>query len=144
MIISLGTGRGVESGIAKSIQANNPDRLYFIATEESKPAIERIESVLGKKLKYEPALLLDNPEDVEGCWKMTAQLVRSLVRDGYCPEEICIDFTGGTKAMSAGCVLAGASFECGNLSYVGGGTSRVKIEDLPIDWQMEYRKAKSQ
>lgn len=121
MIISLGTGRGVESGIAKSIQVNNPDKLFFIATEESKSAIERIESVSGKKLVYETPLIIDNPEDVEGCWKMTAQLVRSLVQDGYCPEEICIDFTSGTKAMSAGCVLAGASLECGNLSYVGGG-----------------------
>jgi CRISPR-associated protein (TIGR02710 family) len=121
MIISLGTGKGVESGIAKSIQANNPDKLFFIATEESKSAIERIESVSGKTLVYEPPILIDNAEDVEGCWKTTAQLVRSLLRDGYCPEEICIDFTSGTKAMSAGCVLAGASFECGNLSYVGGG-----------------------
>ena len=121
MIISLGTGVGVENGIAKSIKANNPDKLFFIATRESKSAIERIESVSGKKLVYEQPLIIDNPEDVEGCWKTTAQLVRSLVQDGYCPEEICIDFTSGTKAMSAGCVLAGASLECGNLSYVGGG-----------------------
>lgn len=121
MIISLGTGVGVENGIAKSIKVNNPDKLFFIATRESKSAIERIESVSGKKLVYEPPLIIDNAEDVEVCWKTTAQLVRSLIRDGYCPEEICIDFTSGTKAMSAGCVLAGASFECGNLSYVGGG-----------------------
>jgi CRISPR-associated protein (TIGR02710 family) len=121
MIISLGTGVGVENGISKSIKANNPDKIFFIVTKESKSSIERIESVSGKKLVYEPPLIIENPEDVEGCWKLTAQLVRSLVRDGYCPEDICIDFTSGTKAMSSGCVLAGASFECGNLSYVGGG-----------------------
>lgn len=121
MIISLGTGRGVESGIAKSIQVSNPDKLFFIATEESKSSIERIESVLGKKLTCEPPTVIQNPEDVEGCWRTTAQLVRSVIREGYSPAEICIDFTSGTKAMSAGCVLAGASFECGNLSYVGGG-----------------------
>jgi CRISPR-associated protein (TIGR02710 family) len=121
MIISLGTGVGVENGIAKSIKANNPDKLFFLATEKSKSAIERIESASGKKLVYETPLIIENPEDVEGCWKITAQLVRSLVREGYCPEDICIDFTSGTKAMSSGCVLAGASFECGNLSYVGGG-----------------------
>ncbi|MBE0525292.1 MAG: TIGR02710 family CRISPR-associated protein [Methanosarcinales archaeon] len=121
MIISLGTGRGVENGVAKSIHVNNPDKIFFIATNESKSTIERIESVSGKKLVYEPPLIIDNAEDVEGCWQTTARLVRSLIRDGYCSEDICIDFTSGTKAMSSGCVLAGASFECGNLSYVGGG-----------------------
>lgn len=121
MIISLGTGQGVENGIAKSIKVNNPEKLFFIATKESISAIQRIESVSGKKLVYEKPLIIDNPEDVEGCWKMTSQLVRSLVHDGCCPEDICIDFTSGTKAMSSGCVLAGASFECSNLSYVGGG-----------------------
>lgn len=121
MIMSLGTGKGVENGIAKSIQANNPEKLFFIATNESISLIEKIESVLGRKLIYEPPVILDNPEDVEGCWKTTTELVRSLILKGYNPSDICIDFTGGTKAMSSGCVLAGASFECGNLSYVGGG-----------------------
>ena len=102
MIISLGTGKGVENGIAKSIKANNPDKLFFIATEESISAIEKIESVSGRKLVYEDPLIIENPEDVEGCWKMTSQLVNSLVRDGHCPEDICIDFTSGTKAMSSG------------------------------------------
>ncbi|VVB97207.1 CRISPR-associated protein (Cas_Cas02710) [uncultured archaeon] len=121
MIVSLGTGRGVESGIAKSIKASHPDKLFFIATEESKSSIERIESVLGEKLICKPPSIVENPEDVEGCWKTTVQLVRSLIQEGYSPADISIDFTSGTKAMSAGCVLAGASFECGNLSYVGGG-----------------------
>lgn len=121
MIISLGTGQGVENGIAKSIQVNNPDKIYFIATEQSKTAIGRIELILGNKLISEPPLILDNPEDVEGCWKETARLIRSLIQEGHSPSDICIDFTSGTKAMSSGCVLAGASFECGNLSYVGGG-----------------------
>jgi len=122
MLITLGTGRGVESGIAKSIQVNNPDKLYFIATNESIATVEKVEAVLGQKLTYEqPPYLLENPEDVEECWKTTTQLVRSLLQAGYSPTQICIDFTSGTKAMSAGAVLAGVSMECGNLSYIGGG-----------------------
>jgi len=121
MIMSLGTGRGVENGIARSIQVNHPDIIYFIATEESQHLITKIETVLGKKLISEPPLILEDAEDVEGCWKTTSQLVRNLFQNGYDPAEICIDFTSGTKAMSAGIVLAGAGFECENLSYVGGG-----------------------
>ena len=121
MIITLGTGREVESGIAKSIHTNNPDKIYFIATNESLATISRIEKELGRKLVYEQPYLVKNPEDVEKCWQTTAQLIRSLLQAGYAPAEICLDFTSGTKAMSAGAVLAGVSLECGYLSYVGGG-----------------------
>jgi len=121
LVVTLGTGRGVERGIAKSIHTNNPDKIYFIATSESLATIGRIEAVLGKKIAHEQLYLVKNAEDVEACWKTTARLIRSLLQGGCDPAEICLDFTSGTKAMSAGAVLAGVGLECGTLSYIGGG-----------------------
>ena len=121
MVITLGTGRNVENGIVRSIQTNNPDRLYFIATQESLITIAKIEAVIGHKLAYEKVYLVEDSEDVEECWKTANQAIRSLIQGGCDPGEICLDFTSGTKAMSAGAVLAGISLECSNLSYVGSG-----------------------
>ncbi len=35
LIMTLGTGQGVENGLAKSIKAVNPDRVVFLVTGES-------------------------------------------------------------------------------------------------------------
>lgn len=121
MIVTLGTGQDVEKGLAKSIQTNNPDKLCFIATEKSLATIERIEAVLGRKLAYEPPSIISNPEDVEDCWKITRETICSVLQAGCHAGEIVVDFTSGTKAMSAGAALAAVSLEIGSLSYVGGG-----------------------
>lgn len=118
-IISLGTGEGVEHGIAFSIRANNPDKIVFLITEQSKETIPKIEAELGFSLNYE-ILEVTDPNDIERCYFDTHQTIRKLLKEGYSPEEIYIDFTSGTKAMSAGVSLAGAFFEVQALLYVAG------------------------
>jgi len=120
MIATLGTGQDVEKGLAKSIQTSNPDKLCFLATQESLVTIERIESVLGCKLNYEPPCIISSPEDVEECWRVARETICSLLQAGCRAADIAVDFTSGTKAMSAGAVLAAAGLEVGSLSYVGG------------------------
>lgn len=121
LLMTLGTGRDVENGLAKSIQTHNPDKLYFIATNVSLDTIPRIEAAIGHPLQHESPLQVENAEDVEASWKTTAEAIRSILAAGFKAEDITLDFTSGTKAMSAGAVLAGVSLQCGWLSYVGGG-----------------------
>jgi len=120
LIITLGTGPGVESGIVRSIQVNHPDRICFVATRASLGTLNRVESKLGRPLTCDEPRLVEDGNDVEDCCATVERLIRATTEDGGNPEEIFVDFTSGTKAMSAGAVLAAIGLECGGLVYVTG------------------------
>ena len=120
LIITLGTGDGVENGIAKSIKTNHPDIIHFLATSRSKGTIAKIEEVLGYKLEEENVFLIPDGDNIEECRKSSSDLIRKYLNDGHSPKDIFVDFTSGTKAMSAGAVLVAIELECENLSYVCG------------------------
>lgn len=120
LIITLGTGPGVESGIARSIQTNHSDTICFIATRESLNTISRVEKKLGHPLKCGDLCLMEEGDDVEACWATVDTAIRSAIKGGCRQEDIFVDFTSGTKAMSAGAVLAAIGLECGGLVYVTG------------------------
>jgi CRISPR-associated protein (TIGR02710 family) len=121
--MSLGTGQGVEHGIAFSIRAHNPDEVWFLATEQSKETIPKIESELSYNFKYSVFEATD-PDDVEKCYFDTRQIIKELLKRGYSLEQIYIDFTSGTKAMSAGVAWAGTFLEVQALVYVAGKRER--------------------
>lgn len=120
LIITLGTGPGIENGIARSIEANHPDKVIFIATRDSLNTIKRLESSLGYSLQSSKTCILEDGVDIENCWSEVSQVLRSIIRDRCLPHDIFVDFTSGTKAMSAGAVLAAIGLECGGLVYVTG------------------------
>jgi len=120
LIITLGTGPGVESGIARSIEVNHPDRICFVATRESLDTLNNVESKMGRPLTCDEPCLVEDGNDVEDCWATVERLIRAAAEIGGRPEEIFVDFTSGTKAMSAGAVLAAIGLECGGLVYVTG------------------------
>jgi CRISPR-associated protein (TIGR02710 family) len=120
LIITLGTGPGVESGIARSIQVSHPDIIRFVATKESSATICKVETKLGYRLAYGEPYLVENGDDVEECWVIVDGLIRSVIEGGCQPNDIFVDFTSGTKAMSAGAVLAAIGRVCSGLVYVAG------------------------
>jgi len=151
LIITLGTGVKVEHGIAKSIRDNNPDLIYFLATEVSQSTIPRIESVLGYKLEKYKLHFIKQRDDVEYCYQETSKVIKELTRNSFSVEDIYVDFTSGTKAMSAGAALAAAFLECGGMVYVAGkrergltgrvisGTERL-ISLTPVEFSIDYRR----
>jgi len=119
MVISLGTGKNVENGIAKSIDAHNPDFIIFVASEQSKDTVLRVERVLGRKLENYELVMLEDENDIEECYSKSREAVSLLKSKGYSANQISIDFTSGTKAMSAGVCLTAMSIES-DLIYVAG------------------------
>lgn len=99
-IISLGTGEGVEHGLAFSVRANNPDKIVFLITEQSEETIPKVEAELGFSLNYE-ILEATDPNDIERCYFDTHQTIRKLLKEGYSPEEIYILNSRRIKALSA-------------------------------------------
>lgn len=123
LIITVGTGIGpskeaVESiaqGIAFSIRHHNPDLVVCLVTEESQkqtlPVVEEL--CQGKQFKVEK---IKDKDDVNHIYEVVGSQIKRLKEKGY---DIAVDFTSGTKSMSAGAVLAATTEEV-EISYVTG------------------------
>jgi CRISPR-associated protein (TIGR02710 family) len=72
---------------------------------------------------------LTNIEDVERAYRECFALLRELVRRGFAPEDIEVDYTSGTKAMTAGLVLAAVAQRCATLTYITGERSAGVVKD---------------
>jgi len=142
LIITVGTGTGAEKeeairslahGIVISIKTGNPDYIVFLVTEESqKDTIPEIKNQYPKLPENELALIKDM-NDVNSIYVEITDKIKDLKNRGY---DVVIDFTSGTKAMSASAVLAATS-EAVMLSYVVGkriGGKVVKGEEQVLSY----------
>ncbi len=118
MIITVGTGPTVAHGICFSIRQQNPENIVFLVTRESKektiPIITQDKILEGEKYSE---IVLSDPNDVERVVEESEEVIKSLK---YKPEDIVIDYTSDTKAMSAGVTIAGIKSKIGSLVYVSG------------------------
>lgn len=83
MIITIGTGQGVENGIAKSIVVNNPEQLTFIATRESleqqmpNKVAESMKTLYHKEIPRYEIHTVQNAENVEEAYRITLKAIES-------------------------------------------------------------------
>ena len=123
MLISVGTGKDVAHGIYFSIDSQNPNSVFFIVSDDSK---ERTLPRLLEKLKNKkPNLtfeIFENEEvnDVQKLHRTYLDYINDLLKKGFLKENITVDFTSGTKAMSSALVSAALFLEVGKLSYIYG------------------------
>ncbi len=127
LIITVGTGTGSDErsqrlaqALIYSIREQNPDRVIFLVSEESeRETLPYILEELGPDLDYEMRRLTEIG-NVESVYQQTVQWLRNLLAQDIAPHEVTVDYTSGTKAMSAGATIAAAALEGGTLSYVNG------------------------
>jgi CRISPR-associated protein (TIGR02710 family) len=123
LIISIGTGtrrtaeavESLASGITYSIEANNPDKLFLIASKQSEDTtvshiIDRI------NIDYE-IILVSDADDIQGIYQTLYPLFKQ-VREEF--SYLTVDYTSGTKAMTSALAILGTAFEAESLSYVAG------------------------
>ena len=117
MFITVGTGRNREdiaSAILKSIKIHNPDKVIFFCTDKSK--IETI-PFIEKEYKNFEVITLEDENDLELIKQECDEVIRNFKRD---ENYIIVDYTSGTKAMSAGIILSAIENEVNNISYIAG------------------------
>ncbi|MCX7998090.1 MAG: TIGR02710 family CRISPR-associated CARF protein [Leptospiraceae bacterium] len=123
MIVTVGTGSGVEHGILYSIKSHNPNLLMLIYSEGSTQTLNSILNDL-EKLKFPTDKILkkqyDEVNDVELLYKTYSEYLKEIISKGFSTSEIVADYTSGTKAMSAALCLAAVSLNVNTLSYVYG------------------------
>ncbi len=124
MIITVGTGQSGEDiagAICYSIDRERPDYVLFIKTEVSaKSTMPYIMAspVIARRETGE--VIIRDPNDVQGIATECEERIKALIDSGISPENIVVDFTSGTKAMSAGLTLAAINLGVGTLSYISG------------------------
>lgn len=121
LIMSVGIGSGIESALYWSIDHHNPNYVVFIATKASEATLER--TVNGKKIKdivENTCLTLENENDIVASYESIKKIVEDLLEKGYSPSEIYVDFTTGTKVMSAALAIAALMYNLHSLTYVYG------------------------
>lgn len=124
MIITVGTGTRPETNIVrpliKTIRNSHPDFLALAVSSESKKFAEDIVqelALVGDKYRI---IRLPLPDDVQSVFREINEAIRDIMQRGFGPQEIEIDFTSGTKAMTGGAVLSAVFHFCGSLKYITG------------------------
>jgi len=111
MIVSVG---GTPEPLIKSISNYSPDLVYFMASQASITQIGEIREKANISPTRIKTKILEDPQSLVSAFKTASEVIKEL-KDEY---EIWIDYTGGTKSMSAGLVVAGLSEGC-KFVYVG-------------------------
>jgi CRISPR-associated protein (TIGR02710 family) len=124
LIITVGTGTRPDVNIVrplvKTIKDSRPDFLVLLATEASRGFGEEILAHLQWPAQNQMTVILKEFDDFQAVFREVNQVFRELREKGYTPEEIQLDFTSGTKAMSSGAVSAGIYHQCQSLKYITG------------------------
>lgn len=118
MIISVG---GSPEPIVVTIAEHKPEFVCFLASQQTVEKIGAVKDALRGKgvniLDYK--VICDDHEDLLNCYSKAAECAQRIAAQGFQPDEVLVDYTGGTKSMTAALALAtvgqGYSF-----SYVAG------------------------
>jgi CRISPR-associated protein (TIGR02710 family) len=124
MIISLG---GTPEPIVHAISEHQPRFACFLASQQSVFLLGQIREQLQQKgfaLQDTKVTLVESVDDLVHCYEKALDCARFLEERQVAPEAVVVDYTGGTKNMTAALALAtvGKGYR---FSYVGG-TARNK------------------
>jgi len=124
LVISVGTGtrpskQTVESlakALAQSVDHHHPDKILFVVTKESEETtlpviIKNIENYSYEKIK------IDNPDDIQQIYETLEPKIRQIREEA---KHLVIDYTSGTKAMTAALTMLATLYEANELSYISG------------------------
>ncbi len=119
MIISLG---GTPEPIVRAIAEHRPRLVCFLASQQSVNLLGQVQELLRQgefALDESRVVLVDNVDDLVHCYEKALACARFLEGRQIPADSVVVDYTGGTKNMTA--ALALATVDKGyRFSYVGG------------------------
>ena len=124
LIISVGTGtqqtkqvaKNLANALAYSIKHHNPDKTFFITTKESQETTLPLILPQVKVQNYETIVIKD-PDNVQDIYE-TLQPQIQKIKQNF--SQTVIDYTSGTKAMTAALAILATIYEASELSYITG------------------------
>ena len=120
MFITLGTGAGISHGILFSIKKQNPDAIVFIISTASTKTFDELYARLKERQTEIIKEECNEVNDIEIIYKNFSEIIQKYLNKGFLKENIVVDYTSGTKAMSAAIVAVAIAKGLENFSYVYG------------------------
>jgi CRISPR-associated protein (TIGR02710 family) len=123
MFLTVGTGRDREDiarALVRSIRNYRPDRIWLLVTAKSR---DETFPVMLRELGGAPPAemrLIQSEDDAEACWRAARLLIGERIAAGVPASDMVVDYTSGTKAMSAGLFAAAAFAGVETIAYVIG------------------------
>lgn len=130
ILITIGTGVGLNKiealqslsdGITYCLNNYNPTKTIFIVTADSKrdtlPLI--LEKTALSPEEYD-IKCLSSIDEIEIIYDECVTFIKELLKEDFDEKDIVVDFTSGTKAMSAGLAVAATTMDIENFSYISG------------------------
>ena len=117
LIISLG---GSPQAISYSIEQHQPEYICFVVSPQTKSDINNIIQSLTAKPKHYDWIETPDATDLVKSYEVIYNNVPNILKKwDVSSEELSVDYTGGTKVMSAALVLAMTEIS-NRFSYVSG------------------------
>lgn len=128
MLFTVGTGEGIENAIAFSADSFNADRLYFLCSTGERGSVSKLPDVrralaargLRDDLIREPHFEVRDLGDFERTYEDCFAALTAIAADGFATDQIAVDYTTGTKVMSAAIVVAAIDFGISRYIYIDG------------------------
>ena len=140
LVLTVGTANpkvpdhvtGLVEALKGSVRSAMPNQVVLLASDLSMIVAERVQDELNLGAAVRTRKLAD-ADHYERTFVDALAVFRGLLDVGFAAEQIDVDYTSGTKAMSVGVALAAVAFGCGNLRYIAGerpaGTVMAGTED---------------
>lgn len=150
MLVSLG---GSPEPVLFTLNQQRPAHVVFFISPQSEAELQTIIKGLDFPCKFD-RIMTPSAEDLGDCYRaLHAQLPTKLAQWGLSEDALVVDYTGGTKSMSAALVLAtverahrysyigGYERDKGGVGVVLGGRERMLYVHNPWQaWALEERK----
>lgn len=124
MIVSLG---GTPEPVIKTILEHKPNIVVFLTSQQSVGLLGKVQEELQKadfgRMEHK-VIIVDDPNDLNNCFCKSLECAAFMEEKKIPRENVLVDYTGGTKNMTAALTLATAR-KGFTFSYVGG-TTRTK------------------
>ena len=125
-IATVGTGASgadIAHALYFSINQQNPDLALFIVSKktlaETFPFIEEKLKTTKPNLSYSYELI-EEVNEFETLHKSYLSLIKKYSKQGFLTKNIAVDYTSGTKSMSAAIVSAGIAADVNTITYTYG------------------------
>jgi CRISPR-associated protein (TIGR02710 family) len=124
LVISVGTGtrasresiKSLAEAIVKSIRHHNPNKAYLVTSMEG--AKTTVPEILPRIGSIESEVIeIEDPDNIQSIYESLRPRIKEI-REKY--ETLTVDYTSGTKAMTAALAILATIFGADELSYIAG------------------------
>ncbi|MFC1730375.1 TIGR02710 family CRISPR-associated CARF protein [candidate division KSB1 bacterium] len=134
LLISLG---GATAPVVVSIKYHKPEYLLFYTSKQTQKHVPTVLEAARGFFGTHDSIVTQSSDEFDVCFETLYRgLPRKMKLYGISRDELIVDFTGGTKNMSAAMALATAEFTR-QFSYVGGKERTKEGTGIVIDGE-EY------